>query len=522
MEVMHELLAFRARERPDAPFVRCEHDWLSYAELDRRSDRLAAGLASIGLHRGDRVAVILPNCDAYFELIFACGKLGLIQVPLNVYLKGEFLTHQLVDSGARALVADRDGLRAAGPLLEQTQIESIIAVGEDAEAPLQLSALRECTAQAPEVEVAPHDVSCIVYTSGTTGMPKGCMLSHAYLTTIPRAYAIAGWVVPGDRIYTAFPLFHTSGQGIVLTCALHLGGSAVFAPSFRASAFIEDAHAAEATMLFGIGAMGLAILAQPEQEHQRHYRFRLASWIPMRPDLQLEFERRFGTPVVTEGFGQTECAPATLNPIGGERRPATAGREVAHLEVRVFDENDRECAPGVVGEIVIRPREPGGMFSGYWRNPEATAEAWRNLWHHTGDYARADADGYITFVDRKKDSMRRRGENVSSIELEQAILRHPKVAAVAVHAVASDLSEDDIKACIVPVPGEAPTPEELHAFFSDSLPYYAIPRYVELCEALPVNALGRVMKHVLRAEPLTPRTWDLDAMNLVVAKHDRR
>ncbi|MHB8696270.1 MAG: AMP-binding protein [Solirubrobacteraceae bacterium] len=522
MEEVHELLAFRARERPDAPFVRCEYDWLSYAELDRRSDRLAAGLASTGLERGDRVAVILPNCDAYFELIFACAKLGLIQVPLNVFLKGEFLSHQLVDSGARALIADRDGLRAATPLLEQTQIELIIGVGEDADASVRFEALRECSEPRPVVEVAPHDVSCIVYTSGTTGMPKGCMLSHAYLTTIPRAYAIAGWVTPGDRIYTAFPLFHTSGQGIVLTCALHLGGSAVFAPSFRASTFIEDAHAAGATMLFGIGAMGLAILAQPERPHQRDYRFRLASWIPMRPELQAEFERRFGTPVVTEGFGQTECAPATLNPVGGERRPATAGREVAHLEVRVFDEHDRECASGEVGEIVIRPRQPGGMFSGYWRNPAATAEAWRNLWHHTGDYARADEDGYITFVDRKKDSMRRRGENVSSIELEQAILRHPKVTAVAVHAVPSELSEDEIKACIVPPAGDAPTAEELYAFFRDALPYYAIPRYVELRDELPVNALGRVMKHLLRAEPLTPRTWDLNAMNLVVAKSDRR
>jgi carnitine-CoA ligase len=522
MEVLHGLLARWAREQPDAPFVRCEGDWLSYAEMNRRSDRLAAGLAEIGLRQGDRVAVILPNCDPYLELIFACAKLGLIQVPLNVYLKGDFLVHQLLDSGARALIADRSGLAAAAPLLDRTEIELVIGVGDDAAAPLRFAALRECADTPPPVEVAPHDLCSIIYTSGTTGMPKGCMLSHAYVTTIPRAYAIAGWVAPGDRIYTAFPLFHTSGQAIALTCALHLGSSVVFAPSFHASTFIEDAHAAGATMLFGIGAMAVAILAQPEQEQQRDYRFRLASWIPMRPDQQAEFERRFGTPVVVEGYGQTECAPATLNPIIGDRRPATAGREVAHLEVRVFDDDDRECAPDEVGEIVIRPREPGGMFSGYWGNPAATAEAWRNLWHHTGDYARADADGFITFVDRKKDSMRRRGENVSSIELEQAILRHPKVRAVAVHAVPSELSEDDIKACIVPVAGEPPTPEDLHAFFRESLPYYAIPRYVELREALPVNALGRVMKYVLRATPHTPSTWDLEAMDLVVGKHERR
>jgi crotonobetaine/carnitine-CoA ligase len=522
MEVLHELLAQRAREQPDDPFVRCEAEWLTYREMDWRSDRLAAGLAGLGLGRGDRIAVILPNCDAYLELIFACAKLGLIQVPLNVYLKGEFLAHQLVDSGARALIADRDGLQSARTILDRTRIAIEIGVGDDTDAAVTFSDLRKCRDATPSVVIAPQDVSCIVYTSGTTGMPKGCMLSHAYLTTIPRAYETAGWIAAGDRIYTAFPLFHTSGQGIVLSSALHLGSSAVFAPQFRASTFMDDAHAAEATMLFGIGAMGLAILAQPEQEHQRGYCFRLASWIPMRPELQTEFERRFGTPVAVEGFGQTECVPATLNPVGGERRPATAGREVAHLEVRVFDDEDRECAPGDVGEIVIRPRAPGGMFSGYWANPAATAEAWRNLWHHTGDYARADADGYITFVDRKKDSMRRRGENVSSIELEQAILGHPKVAQVAVHAVPSELSEDEIKACIVPSPDDPPTPEELHAFFQGALPYFAIPRYVELVDELPVNALGRVMKHVLRAAPLTEGTWDLQAMNLVVGKHDRR
>jgi crotonobetaine/carnitine-CoA ligase len=212
-----------------------------------------------------------------------------------------------------------------------------------------------------------------------------------------------------------------------------------------------------------------------------------------------------------------------MSPVGGPRKRGTLGRPSPHLEVKLVDDEDVEVPPGTVGEIVLRPRDPNATYSGYWNKPEATVAAWSNLWHHTGDSARADADGFYTFVDRKKDCLRRRGENVSSFELEAAIATHPDITAVAVCGVPSPLGEDDIKACIVWTPPSPPTPDELFTFFKDSLPYFAIPRFVELRASLPVTAAtGRVTKHVLRAEGITPSTWDLEELGFSVARADRR
>jgi crotonobetaine/carnitine-CoA ligase len=188
----------------------------------------------------------------------------------------------------------------------------------------------------------------------------------------------------------------------------------------------------------------------------------------------------------------------------------------------VVDGDDREVPAGGVGEVVVRPRIPNAIYLGYWGKPEATIDAWRNLWHHTGDYGRMSEDGVLTFVDRKVDALRRRGENVSSMVLERAILAHPGIAEAAVHGVPSEMSEDDIKACLVAEPGRELTPEGLFAFFKETLPYFAIPRYVEVLPELPKTATLRVMKHLLRDRGVTEATWDLEALGLTVARDDRR
>src|SRR6185437_4811340 len=247
-----------------------------------------------------------------------------------------------------------------------------------------------------------------------------------------------------------------------------------------------------------------------------------AVFIPMAPAAQHEFERRFGVRVLAEGYGQTEVLPATMGGVREGRDRPSCGKGLPWLDVQVVDPSDRVLPVGSVGEIVVRPLEPYSIFSGYWRKEAATLASWRNLWHHTGDLGYFDEDGMLYFADRKKDALRRRGENVSSIELEMAIARHPAVAQVAVHATPSSLSEDEIKACVVLADGASPEPEDLFAYFREHLPYYAIPRYVEFLTELPANAMGRVQKHKLRENWDSAATIDFESLGLTVARGARR
>jgi crotonobetaine/carnitine-CoA ligase len=242
----------------------------------------------------------------------------------------------------------------------------------------------------------------------------------------------------------------------------------------------------------------------------------------MAPAAQHQFEERFGVHVLAEGYGQTEVLPATMGGVRKGRDRPSAGQAVPWLDVSVVDDADNVLPHGKSGEIVVRPREPNSLFAGYWRKEQATLESWRNLWHHTGDLGYFDDDGMLYFVDRKKDALRRRGENVSSVELETAILRHPDVAQVAVHAAPSELSEDEIKACLVLEPGAAVEWPALFGYLRENLPYYAIPRYMQVMDELPVNAVGRILKHKLRDDWDAEGTVDFQAVGLTVEKSARR
>jgi crotonobetaine/carnitine-CoA ligase len=526
--VIGDRLAQWADAEPDRPFVRCGGPWLTFGEVHERSDRLAAGLAEIGVLQGERVALISPNRIEYILTLFACAKLGAVLVPINTFLKGEFLRYQLSDARVGTLVADTAGLReAAGLLPGLSDLQRIVAL-DDEEVPglgretASFGKLEATGGTPPRPPLTPSDLAGILYTSGTTGLPKGCMMSHGYYLAIPRPYFENGWYAADDVILTPFPLFHTSGQAITLMAGLTEGAALCFETEFHAGTFIARAKEVDATVLWGVGAMGMAVLAQPPAPSDREHSVRLAMWVPMTPEMQAVFDERFGIPVISEGYGQTECTPITMNDVRGRRKRHTAGVATSKYEVRLVDDADRDVPVGEVGEIVVRPREPDVMFLGYWNQPEATLAAFRNLWHHTGDSARADEDGFITFVDRKKDALRRRGENVSSMELEAALMRHPAVERAAVHAVPSALTEDDIKACLVLRAGATLTPEDIFEFSKENLPYFAVPRYVEVRDALPVNAMGRIMKHVLREEGVTGRTWDLEGLGLVIRREDRR
>lgn len=528
-QTIADLLRAHARRSPERPFLTSGVDRFTFGELDAQTDRVAAGLYAYGVRPGDRVAMLSPNRTEVLELYFALAKVGAVQVPLNAYLKGEFLRHQLADSAATVLVADQAGIAAALPLLDQLpELARIVALDEPVASPSssrqtsRYQHLRESDTAPPEIELNPADLMSIVYTSGTTGFPKGCMLPHGYYLRTGRVMADAMDIDDNDVLITALPLFHGAARMMCLAAGLLRGVQVVIEPEFRASTFLQRATDVGATLALGVGAMGSALLAQPPGPVDRAHRLRAFLLIPFPAARQQQFRERFGVDAWAELFGQTECVPITWNGLTSERAPDSCGKPGNDLDVVLLDDDDRQVATGQVGEICLRPHQPFAMFAGYWRNPDATLDAQSTLWYHTGDYGRSDENGCIHFVDRKKDAVRRRGENVSTLELEIAITAHPKIAEAAAHAVPSEATEDDIKVCLVLQPGNDLDPEELFTFFRETLPYFALPRYVEIVDELPKNAVGRVMKFQLRQRTSTDQVWDLDQLRLSVQRAERR
>lgn len=526
-QAVGDCLAELAGTAPDRYLLSIDSHWVTPKELNERTERLSAGLASLGVGYGDRVALILPNCMATAESIFACAKLGAVVVPLNAFLKGEFLRYQLHDSDPSVVIGDAAALATLAQLSpELPGLKATIGVGPfDASGVgtdvIGYDDLLTTDRVAPIVQVRPQDPLAIFYTSGTTGMPKGCLITHGYAFNGARAHYHFGHTRPGDIIFTALPLFHAAAFSSMMDTIGGVRCSISIETEFRASSFLARARGRGATVIRGVGAMGVALLKTEPSDTDREHSIQRAHFFPLGKEMQQAFEERFGIPVIAGGYGQTECNPA-VHTSYDDRHHGTAGKPLPWIDLRIVDDQDNELPTGQIGEIVLRNKEPFGLFSGYWRKESATLEAFRNLWHHTGDYGSVDDNSYLTFVDRKKDALRRRGENVSSIELEKAILAHPKVRQAAVHAVVSDLTEDDIKACIVLAEGAEITPHELFGFFEKSLPYYAVPRYVEVMDELPVNAVSRVQKHRLRERGNGPGTWDFQALGLDVRRDNRR
>lgn len=524
------VLETRAAADGDRPFVRIGEQtaWLSYRDMADASRRLAAALRQAGVARTDRVATTLPNCMELVELVFALSRLGAVHVSVNIYAKGEMLRHQLVDSDPHVLVADALGLAAASPFLNQTSIRTIVLVGDLDGAGLgtadvlSLDALRREAGDGhhdyADADIVPADIAAISYTSGTTGAAKGCLLSHGYYTSIGASYATRNVFRAGDRVLSAMPCYHLGAISLLMS-ALTVGFSVRLEPHFSASSFMATAASEGATLIWGTGTMGTALLAQSPGPDDAASPVERALFVPMRVADQEAFERRYNC-AVFGSYGQTELlVVAAEDPAAPRSR--SAGRPVESVDVRIIDELGNPVPAGTPGEIVVRPRSPHDMFSGYWRNADATVAAWSGLWHHTGDLGRLDRRGELWFIDRAKDAIRRRGENVSCQEVELVLLGYPAVDAAAVYGVPAPLGEDDIVACLA-IRGEPPEPAELFAFLTGALPYFAVPRYVRVLAELPLTATGKVAKHELRARGVTPDTLDFEQLGLHLPADQRR
>ena len=495
----------------------------SYAGLDGDADRLAAGLTvRIGLAVGDRAAVIMRNSLACVDAWFAMARAGIVDVPVNVAQRGDGLAYVLGQSRSQAVVCDTEFAdRLAEVMPELPELRHVILHrpdGDDSTAPSfgsgvavhELPSLYHDTAPSlPALEAT--DTAVILYTSGTTGPPKGAMLSHAANLRLTRHTRWLMGYGPNDVLYTAFPLFHINARYTTVTVALEAGARCVLEQRFSAGGFWDTCRAKGVTAFNYMGALLMMLWKQPARPDDADHPVRRGFGAPCPPDIWEPFEERFGVRL-TEVYGSTEVPIVTQNGMASvdlaDRRIGTAGRPSGLYDMRIVDESGDEVPPGVAGEIVVRSRPDNATFSGYYDMSEATAEAWRGGWFHTGDRGVVDADGYLTFIDRVKDCVRRRGENISSWEVEQAIARHPAVLEAAVVGVPSELSEEEVLACVVLKPDRTLGEVELIEHCAGRMAHFAVPRYIRWMDELPRNASERVQKFQLRAEGLTPNTWD--------------
>jgi carnitine-CoA ligase len=470
-----------------------------------------AALRAAGVARGDRVLLMCSNRIEFLETFLGCGWIGAIAVPVNTASMGPQLEYFLADSGAQVLVIEAQFVpRMATANLARTALRAIWVIGA-AESTSQGLPCAAWPARCEAIDaqaVQPGEALAILYTSGTTGPAKGVVCPHAqYHWWGVNSARILG-LAASDVLCTTLPLFHINALN-TFAQALMAGCRAVFETRFSASGFWPAMQAADATVVYLLGAMVPMLLAQPESKAERAHRVRLGLGPGVPAAASEAFHARSGVTLL-EGYGSTETNFAIACTSDAARR-GVMGWVQPGFDARVVDEHDVELPPGEAGELVLRADEPFAFASGYFGMPEKTVEAWRNLWFHTGDRVVRDADGAFRFVDRIKDAIRRRGENISSFEVEQVLLSHPAVASVAVYAVRSELAEDEVMAALVLRHGQRIAPQELAAFCEPRLPYFAIPRYIELMDDLPRTENGKVQKFRLRERGVTAVTWERPA-----------
>jgi crotonobetaine/carnitine-CoA ligase len=512
-----ELLESASTDAPDRVFLGFGDSRLTFSELNTSATSIAGGLSALGAEPGERIAYFAANSLPLIEVLFGAWRMGSVNVPLNAFLRGKALAHQLTDSGARTLVVDASGLETVIPLLDNlSELTRLVLVEQTPTGgiPERLNVttvedLRATTTPSIPPEVDIDSPAAFVYTSGTTGLPKACVLSHRYFHHLGKQGSAAFDIVDDDSFYSVSPIYHLSAF-IPMMAALDHRIAIIFDAAFSASEFLGRVRELGSTLLLGVGFYAFSLLQQPAREIDRDHRMRAICVAPLSAADRAEFTERFGIGVIAQVYGQTEVSMATMTPLGAPEVAGSAGQPSPWVTLNIADDQCRILPQGEVGEIVIRPNIPGVTYDGYWNRPDATIKASKNLWHHTGDLGILDEEGYLTFVGRKSDSIRRRGENVSAFQVEQILIGHPKILDAAVHAVRlPDESEDTIKACLVLAPETTTTAAELGQFFQQELAYFAVPRFVELFDELPRNASGRVVKLELAKRSLESYTWDL-------------
>lgn len=529
---MAQVVAARAATHGDAVAVSLPGADITYERLQHQALRVASALTALGLETGDRVALLLGNSSAFLETWVGLTAAGLVEVPLNVALKGDLLADQLRRSGARAIVVEERLSGRVGDIVGcLTDLRHVIVVPGDGTDPSvgpptwvtgtaralgYDELLRMGSPDTIDVLVDPRSPSSIMFTSGTTGPSKGVVRSHVADFTLARqTISIMGYE-PGEVLFSAFPLYHLNAKFNSVLATMLTGSRLVLHDRFSASKFWGICRSEGVTAFNFMGALLTMLLKQPEQDDDRDNPVRCAYGAPAPEPLVGPFESRFAVRLV-EVYGSTELGIAANNTIT-ERRIGACGRPAPYVQVQINDRADRELAVGQPGEICVRPTAPGVIFDRYHGMPEETLEAIRNLWFHTGDRGWMDQEGYLHFIDRMKDAVRRRGENISSFEVEKVVAAHETVAGCAVIGVPDEVSGEEVAVYVVAAPGCTVSPVQLLDHCQDRLPHFAVPRYVVEVPSLPMTPSQRVEKYRLRADGLPADVWDRQAHGYTITR----
>jgi crotonobetaine/carnitine-CoA ligase len=506
------MLQRQAKRIPDKLLVSAGDAAWTYAQACDMAARTAAALQSAGIGSGERVALICSNRVEFIEIFLGCAWLGAVLVPINVASRGPQLQHILSNSGARLLIIE-DACAENLSMLDASAlaVEAIWSIDGGTSARLgtvQAIAMPRRDSGILPAAVMPSDLGLILYTSGTTGPSKGVCCPHAQYFWWAVNTAALLELGADDTLCTTLPLFHTNALNTFYQAIL-IGGSARFEKRFSASGFYSALSQQRTTVTYLLGAMVPILLSRPvlAEERQHATRVALAPGVPQQ--FHADFTQRTGIRLI-DGWGSTETN-FVLGATVDRQRPGTMGPVFTGFQARVVDEQDNEIADGSPGELIVRADDPFAFATGYFRAHDKTVEAWRNLWFHTGDRVIRESDGYFRFIDRLKDAIRRRGENISSFEVEQVLLGHPCVANAAAFPVRSQLAEDEVMAAIILRPGQTLTAPELIEFCKPRLPYFAVPRYLEFMQELPTTENGKVQKYKLRERGVTAAAWDRQA-----------
>ena len=490
-----DVLARNVAERGNRAYIKHAGRQVTYAEFDRLTNRASHALRALGVEKGDRVTLALGNSVEYVAAAFGALKAGAVLNPVNPALGAEELGYILGHAEPRVIITDRDSLtQVLSPKLALPRGTQVAAFGGSARVAIDLDdVLRRGSEEPPAVRLTADDPSTLLYTSGTTGKPKGVLFTHGRTGTSGPQFIEALHLTPDDTILSVTPLFHGNAWGSVVT-ALHAGSSVAFPKAFHASEFWPLVHDVQATVLYTLGTILAMLLTREPSDLERSNPLRVILGLGSAP-IRDHIIRRFGVVDVAECFGATDAGVVTITPLGATPRPGSCGPPVPGVRLRIVGDDGREMKTREVGEIAVH--SPARMAA-YFRDPEQTAQTIRDDWFFTGDLGYLDEDGWLYFVDRKRDVIRRGGENIASVLIEKTLREHPRVVEAAVVGMPDPVLGQEVKAFIVA--NGAVTEDELRAFASERLAKFQVPRLWEFRDSLPKTPSQRVEKYKLRQE----------------------